>query len=66
MNSDAVGALVEQVVTLTSHAKEGVRKKAIMALHRFCQMDPTAEGGLSGIDVNGILRKTLCDKVGAE
>lgn len=64
VNSDAIGALASQVVALTNHAKEGVRKKAVMALHRFCQIDPNLEAGLAGMDLNGIFRKMLCDKVG--
>lgn len=63
VNDEAIGALVSQVVTLTSHSKETVRKKAVMALHRFSQIDPRTEGGLAGIDLIAIYRKTLCDKV---
>lgn len=63
VNGEAIGALVSQVVTLTSHEKESVRKKAIMALHKFSQIDPQQEAGLAGIDIDAIFRRTLCDKV---
>jgi hypothetical protein len=42
-----------------------VRKKAVMALHRFEQLDPMHEGPLSGADIDAHLRRMLCDKVGA-
>lgn len=41
-----------------------VRKKAVMALHRFEQLDPAHEGPLSGADIDAHLRRMLCDKVG--
>ncbi len=40
-----------------------VRKKAVMALHRFEQLDPRHDGPLSGADIDGHLRRMLCDKV---
>ena len=40
-----------------------VRKKAIMALHRFQQLDPGHEGQLSGADLDRFYRQALCDKV---
>jgi hypothetical protein len=42
-----------------------VRKKAVMALHRFEQLDPLHEGPLSAADIDVHLRRMLCDKVGA-
>jgi hypothetical protein len=42
---------------------EQVRKKAVMALHRFEQLDPMHEGPLSGADIDAHLRRMLCDKV---
>lgn len=41
-----------------------VRKKAVMALHRFEQLDPLHEGPLSAADIDVHLRRMLCDKVG--
>ena len=42
-----------------------VRKKAVMALHRFEQLDPLHEGPLSAAEIDVHLRRMLCDKVGA-
>jgi len=40
-----------------------VRKKAIMALHRFEQLDPQHEGPLAGAELEVHFRRMLCDKV---
>lgn len=45
------------------HVMRQVRKKAIMALHRFQQLDPGHEGQLSGADLDRFYRQALCDKV---
>jgi hypothetical protein len=36
------------VLERLSHPKEAVRKKAIMALHHFTNLDPTRTGALAG------------------
>eukprot|EP00210_Caulerpa_lentillifera_P001535 g1473.t1 len=61
VNADAVGALVQQVVSLLQHQNATVRKKALLALHRFCQIDPQGETGLAGIDVKSLLSQSLSD-----
>jgi hypothetical protein len=43
--------------------REAVRKKAVMALHRFHQLDPRHDGPLAGLDIDKHLRTSLCDKV---
>ena len=40
-----------------------VRKKAIMALHRFEQLDPEHDGPLAGAELEVHFRRMLCDKV---
>ncbi|CAD7698737.1 unnamed protein product [Ostreobium quekettii] len=62
VNTDAIGPIVPQVVKLISHPKEVVRKKAVMALHRFFQLDPKSEGPLAGVDLDRQFRQALCDK----
>jgi len=61
VNSDAIAALATQVVSLLSHPREIVRKKAVLALHRFCQIDPQGDAGLVGVDVQNLLSHALCD-----
>lgn len=41
INEETVPAVLPQIVDLLSHSKEVVRKKAIMALHRFYQRSPS-------------------------
>ena len=62
---DLINAVLPGVTTLLSHPKELVRKKAVMALHRFQQLDPDHEGPLSGMDFDRHFRQALCDKVTA-
>ena len=40
-----------------------MRKKAVMALHRFMQLDPDFSGSLARSDFDRHLRLLLCDKV---
>ncbi|KAF5815696.1 putative adaptor protein complex AP-4, epsilon subunit [Helianthus annuus] len=40
INEETIPAVVQQVVDLLGHAKEAVRKKAVMVLHRFFQKSP--------------------------
>ncbi|KAL3651019.1 hypothetical protein CASFOL_007422 [Castilleja foliolosa] len=56
INEETIPAVLPQVVELLGHQKEGVRKKAVMALHRFYQRAP---GSVSHLISN--FRKRLCD-----
>lgn len=60
---DLINAVFPTIVELLEHPSEMVRKKAVMALHRFVQLDPTKEGPLSDIQVDRHFRQALCDKV---
>ncbi|KAL0906581.1 hypothetical protein M5K25_025085 [Dendrobium thyrsiflorum] len=42
INEETIPAVLPQVVELLGHSKEAVRKKAIMALHRFYQRSPAS------------------------
>ncbi|XP_031097335.1 AP-4 complex subunit epsilon-like [Ipomoea triloba] len=42
INEDTIPAVLPQVVELLGHTKEAVRKKAVMALHRFYQKSPSS------------------------
>ncbi|KAK7250707.1 hypothetical protein RIF29_33313 [Crotalaria pallida] len=56
INEETIPAVLPQVVDLLGHSKEAVRKKAVMALHRFYQKSPSQ---LSHLVSN--FRKRLCD-----
>ncbi|CAA0812028.1 AP-4 complex subunit epsilon [Striga hermonthica] len=56
INEETIPAVLPQVVELLGHQKETVRKKAVMALHRFFQRAP---GSVSHLISN--FRKRLCD-----
>ncbi|KAH6783531.1 Adaptin family protein [Perilla frutescens var. hirtella] len=56
INEETIPAVLPQVVELLGHQKEAVRKKAVMALHRFHQKSP---GSVSHLISN--FRKKLCD-----
>lgn len=60
---DLINAVLPAVTSLASHPKDLVRKKAVMALHRFQQLDPKHEGQLAGADLDSYYRQALCDKV---
>ncbi|KAL6753746.1 ARM repeat-containing protein [Haematococcus lacustris] len=62
IGADLINAVFPMVVERLKHPKETVRKKAIMALHRFQQLDPRHEGALAGLDTDKHLRTCLCDK----
>ena len=62
ISQDLINAVLPGVTALLSHPKELVRKKAVMALHRFQQLDPDHEGALSGMDFDRHFRQALCDK----
>ncbi|KAG7955601.1 hypothetical protein I3843_11G080700 [Carya illinoinensis] len=55
INEETIPAVLPQVVELLGHSKEAVRKKAIMALHRFYQKSSS----VSHLVPN--FRKKLCD-----
>ena len=57
VNEDTIPAVLPQVVELLNHSKEHVRKKAIMALHRFHQRSPSSISHL-----HAKFRQMLCDK----
>lgn len=63
INADLINAVLPTIVELLSHPKEMVRKKAVMALHRFHQLDPSHDGALHGVDLDRHFRQMLCDKV---
>ncbi|KAK9077851.1 hypothetical protein SSX86_006189 [Deinandra increscens subsp. villosa] len=42
INEETIPAVIQQVVELLGHPKEGVRKKAVMALHSFHQRSPSS------------------------
>ncbi|KAI3468507.1 hypothetical protein Pfo_025170 [Paulownia fortunei] len=56
INEETIPAVLPQVVELLGHQKEAVRKKAVMALHRFYQRAP----GLVSHLISSF-RKRLCD-----
>ncbi|XP_047337628.1 AP-4 complex subunit epsilon-like [Impatiens glandulifera] len=56
INEETIPAVLPQVVELLGHQKEAVRKKAVMALHRFYQRSPSS---VSHLISN--FRKRLCD-----
>ncbi|KAM7276656.1 hypothetical protein ACFE04_018522 [Oxalis oulophora] len=56
INEETIPAVLNQVVELLGHAKEAVRRKAIMALHRFYQKSPS-----SVMHLLSNFRQRLCD-----
>ncbi|CAO2827064.1 unnamed protein product [Amaranthus hypochondriacus] len=42
INEETIPAVLPQVVDLLNHPKEAVKKKAVMALHRFFQQSPSS------------------------
>lgn len=63
MSVDLLTAVLAAVLKLLDHEQPLVRKKAIMALHRFEQLDPDHEGPLDGAQLDVHFRRMLCDKV---
>jgi AP-4 complex subunit epsilon-1 len=57
MNAETIPAVLPQVVELLSHSQELVRKKAVMALHRFWTRAPGAVAHLQDK-----FRRALCDR----
>ena len=58
-----MNAVLPGAQELLTHPKELVRKKAVMLLHRFEQLDPGHQGPLLDIDLGKHFRQALCDKV---
>ncbi|KAJ4968961.1 hypothetical protein NE237_015662 [Protea cynaroides] len=56
INEETIPAVLPQVVELLGHPKEAVKRKAIMALHRFYQRAPSSVAHLISN-----FRKRLCD-----
>ncbi|QCD91267.1 AP-4 complex subunit epsilon [Vigna unguiculata] len=56
INEETIPAVLPRVVDLLNHPKDAVRKKAVMALHRFYQKSPSS---VSHLLTN--FRKRLCD-----
>lgn len=55
---DTVDGFMPLVLGLLKHPKELVKKKAVMALHRFIQIKPSLKD-----ELDKHLRTMLCDKV---
>ncbi|CAH0489333.1 unnamed protein product [Peronospora farinosa] len=54
---EMIPAVQPMILDLLRHDAELVRKKAVMAIHRFHQLNPD-----SVTEVGGALRRTLCDR----
>ena len=64
LSAELVNAVLPAILELLKHPKELVRKKAVMALHRFEQVDPLHEGPLHHVDTYASIRDALRDKAG--
>ncbi|KAL0026447.1 hypothetical protein WJX79_010441 [Trebouxia sp. C0005] len=62
ISPDLINAVLPRTLELLTHPKELVRKKAVMALDRYLQLDPERDGPLAGVDLDRHLRQALCDK----
>jgi len=61
-SAESVPLFLNQVGQLLSHPKEAVRKKAVLALHRFAQVDASlVQGGEEG-GVRRRVMEALCDR----
>ncbi|THU56064.1 hypothetical protein C4D60_Mb11t13330 [Musa balbisiana] len=61
INEETIPAVLPQVVDLLAHPKEAVRKKAVMALHRFYRRSPASVSHLRLCDNDpGVMGATLC------
>ena len=63
LSTELISAVLPTVTELLKHPKELVRKKAVMAIHRFEQLDPDHDGPLHNIDTYALIRDALRDKV---
>jgi AP-4 complex subunit epsilon-1 len=57
VNTGFLHAFSEQILKLTTHSHELVRKKAVIVLSRFIKLNPSLSS-----DYAAIFRKNLCDK----
>lgn len=57
INVETIPAVLPLVIPLLDHKQANIRKKAVMALHRFFQIDPPTIANQSDK-----VRKVLCDK----
>lgn len=57
ITKDMIGAIIGDADKLLTHEKEIVRKKTVMLLHRFLQLDPASVS-----DYNEKFRRALCDR----
>merc|ERR1719285_477786 len=57
VNNDTVPAVLPLVLKLVDHKEANIRKKAVMVLHRFHQLDPN-----SVMDLMEKAKRLLCDK----
>lgn len=57
INNDTIEGYMPLVVNLLKHPKDLVKKKAVMAVHRFLQIRPSLRE-----DLDKHLRTALCDK----
>ena len=60
---ELINAVLPGTIELLTHPKELVRKKAVMVLHRFEQLDPHHDGPLRDVDLGKHFKQALCDKV---
>ncbi len=63
ISKDLISAVLPNVEKCLSHQREIVRKKAVMALHRFHQLDPEREVLPKDGVLDQHLRNAVCDKV---
>jgi len=59
ITNDMVPAISTEVIKLLDHSNEVVRKKAIMAMHRFHQLAPEV---VERSEITEKLRKMICDR----
>jgi len=57
-NSQIMSATYDLVHNLLNHASDFVRKKAVMVMHRFWQINPNGV-----VDIDKVMKVALCDKV---
>lgn len=46
INEETIPAVLPEVVELLGHAKEAIRKNAVMALHQFYERSPSSDSHL--------------------
>ena len=63
LSAELISAVLPSIMELAKHPKDLVRKKAVMAVHRFEQLDPEHDGPLHNVDTYALIRDSLRDKV---